>query len=61
MESSKLTWSCTGWLWVVQVVTGHSQEQVIIFRYKHTLHHNIYIIILGNLLSIQDSFFVPFF
>ena len=32
----------------VQVVTGDSQEEVLIFRYKqtdrHTLHHNIYII-----------------
>ena len=29
----------------VQVVTGDSQEEVMIFRYTHTLHHNIYIII----------------
>ena len=28
----------------VQVVTGDSQEEVMIFRYKHTdTHHNIYI------------------
>ena len=31
------------WLWVVQVVTGDSQEEVMIFRDKQTLHHNIYI------------------
>ena len=30
---------------VVQVVTGDSQEKVMIFRDKQTLHHNIYIII----------------
>ena len=29
---------------MVQVVTGDSQEEVMIFRYRHTLHHNIYII-----------------
>ena len=46
LEPSKLTWSCTGWLWVVQVVTGDSQEKVMIFRDKQTLHHNIYIIII---------------
>ena len=28
------------------VVTGDSQEEVMIFRYTHTLHHNIYIIII---------------
>ena len=28
----------------VQVVTGDSQEEVIIFRDTQTLHHNIYII-----------------
>ena len=32
LEPSKLTCSCTGWLWVVQVVTGDSQEEVPIFR-----------------------------
>ena len=36
----------TGWLWVVQVVTGDSQEKVMIFRDKQTLHHNIYIVII---------------
>ena len=36
LEPSKLTWSCTGWLWVVQVVTGDSQEEVMIFRDKQT-------------------------
>ena len=47
LEPSKLTWSCTGWLWGVQVVTGDSQEEVIIFRDKQThMHHNIYIIII---------------
>ena len=29
---------------MVQVVTGDSQEKVMIFRDKQTLHHNIYII-----------------
>ena len=44
--TKKLTWSCTGWLWVVQVVTGDSKEEVMIFRDRQTeLHHNIYIII----------------
>ena len=46
---SKLTWSWTGWFWGVQVVTGDSQEEVIIFRDRqtdrHTLHHNTYIVI----------------
>ena len=28
---------------MVQVVTGDSQEKVMIFRDKQTLHHNIYI------------------
>ena len=33
-------------LWGVQVVTGDSQEELMIFRYRQTeLHHNIYIII----------------
>ena len=49
LEPSKLTWSCTRWLWVNQVVTRDSQEEVMILRDKHThkdtLHHNIYIII----------------
>ena len=31
---------------MVQVVTGDSQEEVMIFRDKQTLHHNIYIIII---------------
>ena len=45
--TTKLTWSWTGWLWGVQVVTGDSQEEVMIFRYRQTeLHHNIYIIIM---------------
>ena len=30
------------WFWLVQVVTGNSQEEVMIFRYRQTLHHNIY-------------------
>ena len=55
LEPSKLTWSWTGWLWGVQVVTGDSQEEVMIFRYRqtdrHTLHHNIYIIIIVILIS----------
>ena len=32
---------------MVQVVTGDSQEEVLIFRYTQTLHHNIYIIIIS--------------
>ena len=47
LEPSKLTRGCTGWLGVVQVVTGDSQEEVMIFCYRQTdrqtLHHNIYI------------------
>ena len=31
---------------MVQVVTGDSQEKVMILRDKQTLHHNIYIIII---------------
>ena len=46
LEPSRLTWSCRGWLWVIQVVTADSQEEVLIFRDKQTLHHNIYIITL---------------
>ena len=46
LEPSKLTWGCTGWLGVVQVVTGDSQEEVIIFRDRQTLHHNIYVTII---------------
>ena len=42
LEPSKLTWSWTGRLLGVQVVTGDSQEEVMIFRYRQTLHHNIY-------------------
>ena len=35
---------------MVQVVTGDSQEEVIIFRYRQTeLHHNIYININNNI------------
>ena len=33
----KLTWSWTGWLWGVQLVTGDSHTQT-------ELHHNIYFI-----------------
>ena len=33
---TKLTRSCTGWLWGVQVVTGDPQEEVLIFRDKQT-------------------------
>ena len=36
LEPSKLTRSCTGWWWGVQVVTGDSEEEVIIFRDKQT-------------------------
>ena len=47
LEPSKLTRSSRGWLWVVQVVTGNSQEEVMIFvTHRQTdTHHNIYIII----------------
>ena len=32
---------------MIQVVTGDSQEEVIIFRYRQTeLHHNIYIVVI---------------
>ena len=60
LEPSKLTWSWTGWLWGVQVVTGDSQEEVMIFRYRQTeLHHNIYIaiiiVIIGAISGIRVS------
>ena len=45
LEPSKLTQSCTGWLWVVQVVTRDSQEEVLIFRDKQTGTHFIIIYI----------------
>ena len=43
LEPSKLTRSCRGWLWVVQVVTGNSQEEVIIFRDTQTNTASLYI------------------
>ena len=43
LEPSKLTQSCTGWLWVVQVVTGDSQEEVLIFRDRQTDTSPLYI------------------
>ena len=52
LEPSKLTQNCTGWLWKAQVVTGDSKEEVIIFRDKHTLHHNIYIITIITIITI---------
>ena len=45
LEPSKLTRSCRGWFWVVQVVTGDSQEEVIIFRDRQTDRHFIIIYI----------------
>ena len=45
LELSKLTWSCRGWLWGVQVVTGNSQEEVMIFRDTQTDKHFIIIYI----------------
>ena len=57
LEPSKLTWSWTGWLWGAQVVTGDSQEEVLIFRDRQTdrqthMHHNIYIInIIFNMIN----------
>ena len=38
---------------MVQVVTGDSQEKVMIFRDKQTLHHNIYIITITMLVQIR--------
>ena len=35
LEPSKLTRSWTGWLWGTQVITGDSQEEVLIFRDRH--------------------------
>ena len=58
LQPSKLSRSCTGWLWVVQVVTGDSQEEVLIFRDKQTLHHNIYIIILTIIIIIVSVAFI---
>ena len=53
LEPWKLTWSCTGWLWGVQVVTGDSQEEVLLFvTNTHTLHHNIYIIVIITIITI---------
>ena len=43
LEPSKLTRSCRGWLWVVQVVTGNSQEEVMIFHDRHTYTSSWYI------------------
>ena len=58
LEPSKLTWSCRGWLWGVQVVTGDSQEEVIIFRDKQThMHHNIYIIAIITIIAIIATIF----
>ena len=37
---------------MVQVVTGDSQEKVMIFRDKQTLHHNIYISIISSIIAI---------
>ena len=45
LEPSKLTRSCRGWLWVVQVVTGNSQEEVMIFCDTQTDRHFIIIYI----------------
>ena len=50
LEPSKLTRSCRGWLWVVQVVTGDSQEEVMIFRYRQTDRHSVIIYISSFLL-----------
>ena len=49
---------------MVQVVTGDSQEEVLIFRDKQTLHHNIYIIIIVTnpkkyAISNQDTATLP--
>ena len=43
---------------MVQVVTGDSQEKVMIFRDKQTLHHNIYIMIL-QVKGITESLAIP--
>ena len=59
LEPSQLTRSCTGWFWVVQVITGDSQEEVMIFCYKHTdkqtLHHYIYIIITTAIIIFNNN------
>ena len=51
-EPSELTRNCTGWLWVV---TGDSQEEVMIFcdrqTDRQTLHHYIFIIIIISIIS----------
>ena len=43
LEPSKLTQNCKGWSWGVQVVTGDSQEEVIIFRDTQTDTSPLYI------------------
>ena len=51
-------------LWVVQVVTGDSQEEVMIFCDKHTnrhtLHHNSYIITMAIIITIVTDHLVHF-
>ena len=51
-----------GWLWGVQVVTGDSQEEVLIFRDRQThMHHNIYItiIMIGSTSIIITNYHQP--
>ena len=64
LEPSKLTRGCTGWLGVVQVVTGDSQEEVMIFCDKHTnrhtVHHNSYIITMTIIITIVTDHLVHF-
>ena len=50
--TSKLTWSWTGWLWGVQVVTGDSQEEVIIFHYKQ----NCIIIYISTMINCRNYY-----
>ena len=46
----------------VQVVTGDSQEEVLIFRDTQThMHHNIYIIFIIFILIFNFTFFIFFF
>ena len=58
LEPSKLTWSWTGWLWGVQVVTGDSQEEVIIFRDRQTNRQTLIIIYISSLPLSKSSFII---
>ena len=51
----ELDWVVTGYGWL-QVFTGDSQEEVLIFvTNRHTIHQNIYMIIITkNITLVQD-------